>query len=43
MKIKKEMVCSQTQINHAVSVIGWGKENEKEYLIIKNSFGTDWG
>ncbi len=36
-------MCSKTGINHAVSIVGWGKEDTKEFLIIKNSFGTEWG
>jgi cathepsin L len=33
----------KTDKKHAVTVIGYGEESEKEYLLIKNSWGTFWG
>ena len=39
------MKCNTGRINHGVTIVGWGKDKnfDKEYFIIKNSFGTDWG
>jgi cathepsin X len=28
--------------HHAVSIVGWGKEYDKEYWIIRNSWGSYW-
>jgi len=28
---------------HALKLIGWGVENDKEYWIMSNSWNTDWG
>jgi len=36
--------CSKKSINHAITVIGWGKTgNGQEYWLIKNSWGDYWG
>lgn len=32
-----------TQIDHAVVAVGWGTENGRDYFIIRNSWGPNWG
>jgi C1A family cysteine protease len=43
--IYDEDACAETEINHSVLMVGYGKDEETgiEYFILKNSWGKDWG
>ena len=40
--IYDEPYCSGN-FNHAILVVGYGTDNGKDYWLVKNSWGTDWG
>ena len=41
--IYDDQLCSQWSLDHAVGLVGYGIENNKQFWIIRNSWGSNWG
>jgi len=41
--VYSEIFCSSYNLDHGVTVVGYGHEGSKDYWLVKNSWGKGWG
>ncbi|CAF1026707.1 unnamed protein product [Adineta steineri] len=41
--VYNEPYCSQTKLDFSMLIVGYGNESDKDYWLLKNSWGVGWG